>query len=114
MKSFRLVMLSEQRSAIMGIAMIWVVLYHYQLQGPLAAPFRLGFTGVDLFMFVSGLGLYFSLSKDDNVKRFYKMRLLRILPIYYLIGLVYDLVSGEFNFLTYLCCCTRYRCILDI
>jgi len=102
MKVFKLELLSEHRSAIMGFAMIWVVLYHYQLKGFLSYPFMVGYTGVDLFMFVSGLGLYYSMYKDNDVKHFYRKRLLRILPMYYLIGLAYELLAGDFNLLSYL------------
>lgn len=99
---FKLEMLSEYRSAIMGFAIIWVVLYHFQMQGPLFVPFRFGFTGVDLFMFASGLGLYFSMLKNDNIKDFYKKRLLRILPIYYVLGFIYELLKGDFDCATFL------------
>ena len=86
----------------MGFAMIWVVSYHYQFEGLLAYPLGNGFTGVDLFMFVSGFGLFYSMSRDNDVLHFYKKRLLRIIPLYYLIGLIYELISGEFNFWQYL------------
>lgn len=102
MTLFKLEMLSQYRSPIMGVAMIWVVLYHYQLQGALRHLFMVGFTGVDLFMFVSGLGLYYSMYNDNDVKNFYVKRFLRIFPIYYLIGLILDLLAGDFNPFVYL------------
>ena len=40
------------------------------------------------FMFVSGFGLYFSLDKNPSLLIFYRRRLLRIFPTYYIIGLL--------------------------
>ena len=100
--SFHLSDLSKFRSSFMGFAMIWIVLYHYQIKGLLAFPIGNGFTGVDIFMFVSGMGLYYSMTKDSNMGHFYKKRFLRIFPLYYLIGLAYVLIEGGFGFWNYL------------
>ena len=44
----------------------------------------LGSIGVDIFVFLSGFGLYFSFSKDSRVTTFYVKRGLRIVPPYWL------------------------------
>lgn len=81
--------ISKTRSSLMGIAMIWVVMYHYHLESfPLNKLSRYGFTGVDIFMFLSGLGLYFSMHKNSDVLAFYKRRLLRIFPTYIFLGAI--------------------------
>ena len=41
----------------------------------------IGDIGVDIFIFISGLGIYYSLTKNNNPAQFYKKRALRIIPI---------------------------------
>ena len=60
-------LLSRYRSELMGIAMLWVMLFHaYQLNlgNPVwNAAKAAGFGGVDIFLMLSGLGLHHSLAK---------------------------------------------------
>jgi len=100
--SFQLKDISTCRSQIMGFAIIWVVLYHYQIDGILAYPLGNGFTGVDLFMLCSGLGLYYSYEKNPDTFQFYRRRLFRIFPTYLAIGLFAEIIRGGFSFSTYL------------
>ena len=86
--------LSIHRSALMGFAMLWVVLYHYQMNGFLSYPMSLGFTGVDIFLLVSSFGLYYSMHKNDNTLLFWKRRLIRIFPTYIIIGIATCLLTG--------------------
>lgn len=82
--------LSRYRSAVMGFAILWIMVYHSGLSfswlpvlGNAANSFRSnGFGGVDIFLFVSGFGLYQSLSRAPGQLAFYKRRLLRVLPAY--------------------------------
>lgn len=61
-------------------------------------------SGVDMFLFLSGMGLYFAFSKNSSLKRFYERRVLRILPTFLIVAIpAYiwkDLVltPGEFTF----------------
>lgn len=84
---------SRRRRRIMGFAMMWIVFFHIEIgKEPgfiLWFLHRIGFYGVDLFLLVSGLGLWFSLKKDDSVLRFYGRRALRILPAYLVTCCVY-------------------------
>ena len=82
--------------------MIWVVLYHYHLKEIPSIITGHGFTGVDLFMFVSGIGLYTSMSRNNDTRAFYKKRLLRIFPLYLILGLLYELLKGNFTLFSYL------------
>lgn len=72
--------LSRYRGELMGAAIIFIVLFH----APLAradAFFglrRCGNIGVDMFLFLSGIGLWYSWVKTPSFKQFYKRRLLRI------------------------------------
>lgn len=70
----------------MGVASIMVVLHHFvvELYPDLHIPgvtviLGRGNIGVDIFLLVSGMGLWFSMSKDDNTKRFYLKRIRRVL-----------------------------------
>ena len=53
-------------------------------------------------MICSGLGLYYSYDKNPNTFQFYRRRLLRIFPTYYAIGLIAELIRGDFSFSSYL------------
>lgn len=61
---------------------------------------KVGYGGVDVFLFLSGIGIYLSLNKDFNIKSFYKKRILRILPAYmpmfFLFSVIY-FTLGEFT-----------------
>lgn len=69
--------------------MLWVVMFHYHFEAfPLNVISKYGFTGVDFFLFLSGLGLYYSMHKNPESVTFYKRRLLRIFPTYILLGAI--------------------------
>jgi len=76
------------RSYLMGIAIIWIVLLHFYcwFQGNLPwwiYFFSEGQTGVDIFLFLSAYGLEASYRKN-GLSIFYKNRAKRILPIYFI------------------------------
>lgn len=74
----------KYRSVWMGVAMLWVVLYHSS--GTLAGYSffkNIGYGGVDLCLFASGAGCYYSLCKNSDFFGFAKRRLLRIFPTYW-------------------------------
>lgn len=65
--------------------MIWVVFAHSDLKTgiPVIDFIKLiGYGGVDLFLLLSGIGIFFSLKKNFNTLLFYKKRVLRIFPYY--------------------------------
>lgn len=47
----------------------------------------IGSVGVELFIFLSGISLFFSMKKDEKVKQFYKKRIKRIIPTYLTIAI---------------------------
>ena len=66
--SFNLSLISEYRTEIMGFAALCIILCHANVAGvvtpaPLQYLLGLGNVGVDIFLFVSGLGMYYSLTK---------------------------------------------------
>ena len=86
--------ISVYRSELMGWAIVWIMMLHFtfiQIK-PLGFVAQYGFAGVDIFMMVSGFGLFFSLDKDDNIRRYYKRRLLRIFPTYYILGVFASII----------------------
>ena len=86
--------LSTYRSQIMGIGIIWVMLFHgIQLYPRVLNIFPLignimnrGMMGVEIFLFVSGIGLYYSFTKEDRIKSFYLKRIDRVLIPYLIIS----------------------------
>ena len=77
-------LISKYRSVLMGFATIWVAFLHAQMwfRNPILATFKWsGHNGVDVFLFLSGLGLYYAYQKTQGWK-FISRRLLRILPIF--------------------------------
>lgn len=73
-------LLSTYRGALMGVAIIWVMLHHltYPDIPILKHVMEIGYGDVDIFLFLSGFGLYFSLSKSvgviylPNIAKYYK------------------------------------------
>ena len=94
-------LVSKHRSAIMGFAILWVMLFHLRVPTDLAAIdfFRsIGYGGVDIFLFLSGFGLYYSLSrKNFDIKKYYKSRFFRILPEFWVVLSVVFLAQMDFS-----------------
>lgn len=110
--TFNMNLFSTYRSVMMGIATLLVVFHHltFKVSGTILSDAymfarHLGAMGVDLFLFVSGFGLYYSFSKRNNIKDFYIKRLQRILPTFFIIAVpiyIYiDLIKGEGDILQF-------------
>lgn len=90
-------LLSRYRAELMGCAMLWVMLFHaYEFHfgvPALDAVKELGFGGVDIFILLSGLGLYGSLIRREGEKlsAYFTRRCVRILPAYWLVVGLYSL-----------------------
>lgn len=95
--------ISKYRTLIMGIAILWVILFHttkldFSLPIYVKFPlFNLGFGGVDIFILLSGFGIYCSLHKDDDILNFYKKRIKRLLPALPII-LFFAFYRNDFSF----------------
>ena len=86
--SFNCSDLSTYRSQLMGIATLMIIICHscaskVIMPDSLCYLFCFGNIGVDIFLFLSGIGLYYSLSKNnlsnkENDISFYKKRFYRI------------------------------------
>lgn len=94
-------LLSSYRGALMGVAIIWVMLYHLGDidVSVISVIFGVGYGGVDIFLFLSGFGLYFSLSKKEtSLPRYYKKRFCRVLPEFWLYLLILFFIQMDFDF----------------
>lgn len=90
-------LIAKHRTLLMGIAIILVVLYHLTCWTTiryLRVFTRYGYIGVDIFMFLSGFGLYYSYKKSD-LQSFYKKRLLRIYPVFFFLVVMSYLIDGQ-------------------
>ena len=90
--------LSLYRNAVYGVAAIWIVLFHgvildkVEFSASLSFfkdTLELGNIGVDIFLLLSGIGLYFSYSKKPRLGQFYYRRFVRIYLPYLLIAIPY-------------------------
>ena len=90
-KDIELANISRYRGELMGVAILFVILFHVGL--PREDAFfglkRMGNIGVDFFLFLSGMGLWFSWTKKPSLRHYYLRRFLRIYPTWLLIACLY-------------------------
>ena len=73
----------------MGACILWIVFFHTKILfpgwlAPLEAVRDYGFAAVDIFFLLSGIGMVFSLRKTPCLAHFYRKRVLRLVPTYWL------------------------------
>lgn len=88
MKNFTWKTVMSYRNVAYGLASIWIVLYHLEGYRYVEIPvitkiFYMGNVPVDIFLFLSAIGLSYSIEKN-GLKQFYKNRFNRILIVYFL------------------------------
>ena len=77
--------ISKYRGHIMGVATMWIALLHASMWFPIEPINWIKLTGqggVDIFLFLSAFGLYYSYQNDNNKFSFWKKRFVRIFPIF--------------------------------
>ena len=103
--------LSACRAELMGLATLCIMLFHaynFHFYNPVLDKFKeYGYLGVDVFIFLSGLGLAVSLLRRDGrpLREFLGTRIARIFPAYCLIAGCYSLwlvLQGRIPFSTLL------------
>lgn len=80
--------ISKYRSSLMGVAMLSVFFFHSMgnwMPSSIRDIAAHGSIGVDVFLFLSAMGLTYSIAKNPCVIAFYKRRIWRIMPTYWLI-----------------------------
>lgn len=87
-------MISTHRQEIMGIACLWVLFHHNTFDWPQALWLvrkvaTYGNAGVDIFLFLSGISLYFAYQKKPKLQTFYKRRIVRLLIPFGLLAVPY-------------------------
>ena len=83
--------LSKYRGELMGLAMLFVMLFHVGMdrQSMMYAVHRCGNVGVDMFLFLSGIGLWHAWTKNPSFRRFYWRRYVRIYPAWLIVACAY-------------------------
>ncbi len=87
--------LSKYRNQLYGISMIWIVIFHVydafykklNFKWMSSIIFNHGNIGVDIFLLLSGISMYYAMRKYEklnlkNIMSFYKKRLWKILKVY--------------------------------
>ena len=91
----------KQLDGLRGIAILFVLLFHFFNYGFLYPYLSFGWTGVDLFFVLSGFLITGILLDTKRNKGFYRTflirRALRILPLYYGVLLAFALISPHFG-----------------
>ena len=92
--------LSTQRGALMGLAMLFIVLFHVWVprQHWGFGLHRMGNIGVDMFFFLSGIGLWYSWTKNPSWRQFQWKRYVRIYPTWLVVAAVFytmDFFGGQ-------------------
>lgn len=97
---FNLGLVSRFRNELFGLSIISIMIFHFFLRikehgsgslYPVAFAYDnvISSVGVECFLFLSGVGLYFSMSKNGNILNFYRKRMSRVLIPYALWGAVF-------------------------
>lgn len=83
--------LSRRRTELMGLAMLAVMLFHAPLTR--ASAFwglrRVGNVGVDVFLFLSGVGLWYAWTKRPTLAQYFRRRYRRIYPAWIIVALLF-------------------------
>ena len=87
----KLSLLSKYRAQLMGVAILLVSLFHCSVEHASEAFDLICFSGdmgVDIFFWVSGIGMYYAYQKNPTWKEFYIKRILRIIPAWCIVNLI--------------------------
>lgn len=99
LKAIELSKISQYRAELMGLAMLFVILFHVGL--PRHDMFfglkRMGNIGVDFFLFLSGMGLWFAWTKSPNTLPFLLKRILRVYPAWIIVACLYYIPDLYFS-----------------
>ena len=102
MEGNSLKLLSKYRTQIMGFAALWILIFHswkvvaeeYSMLWRVEFFIKkTGFAGVDILLFVSGLGLVYAIEKY-KLKEFYIRRFVNVYPAFLLVGIALSLIRN--------------------
>ena len=95
-------LISKHRTSIMGAASLWIIIFHtwkHVFSDIRIIRFienfvvRIGFSGVDIFFFLSGIGLVYSI-RNKSLGEFYYRRLKRIIFPFVFVGVLHIIFNG--------------------
>ncbi len=86
---------SRYRDELKGLAMLWIVWFHsgLKLPGVFDDLRLLGYGGVDVFLFLMGMGLSYSLRKNPDPRAYLARRMKKLLPAYLPIVLAWMVIQ---------------------
>lgn len=116
MKQLSLESLSKYRSVLMGLEILLIIVFHFAEDcGTYEVRYEgwvqwfdiyIHSSGVDMFLLLSGMGLYFSMKKGPKRKAFYKKRFQKLLLPYVIVAvpawLWLDVIWEESGVITFL------------
>lgn len=90
--------LTKYRMTLFGIAVIWIFFRHVyffniETYGFLDYVTQLGDCGVDVFLFLSGFGCFYSYKQKCDAIYFYKKRIIRIFPTTVILLVFFSLID---------------------
>lgn len=89
-------LVSRYKTPLMGVSIFAIVLCHTGIILPGASGYlKFGLWAVNIFFFLSGMGAYRSLSRNDDTAAFYVRRFRRIYIPYFPIIILYFLIIGK-------------------
>lgn len=108
---FSFSLINKNRKFLFGIATLWIAWFHsydliftvnekitfMNLGNLLSWILYIGNCGVDIFLLLSGAGLYFSFSKNPDLPSFWRKRLLRVLPSSVIAAFIISCFIGSSN-----------------
>ena len=83
--------LSDYRTELMGAAMLFVMLFHVGMDrhSTFYALHRIGNVGVDIFLLLSGIGLWFAWQKKPSLRHFDWRRFVRLYPAWLIMAMLF-------------------------
>lgn len=95
-------MLTKYRSVWMGAAILWVFFFHTEFYIPHMGKFiAMGYGGVDIFIWASGIGCYHSLKRDGSAVSFLRRRIARVVPVYWIFMAMWLLYTYRITGITF-------------
>lgn len=94
----------------MGVSILFIMLFHSRTLTNLdytSIPIlnfisQISYGGVDIFLFLSGFGLYYSSLKKESTLQYYQNRFIRIYPAYIVALFLNNLLLKDYSIINYL------------
>lgn len=83
-------LISSHRKELMGFATLWIAFLHASMSfdDPLLSAFKAtGHCGVEIFLFLSSLGMYYAWQKGERGWNFFGRRMIRLLPVFLIVSI---------------------------